>query len=62
MQSYHPVKFGGHRHCGGGDKTLLVVEEQKFTYYRFILPFILLYSAISKAHGMSFFHAPNFRM
>ena len=40
MQSYHPVKFGGHRHCDGGNKTLLVVEEQKFTYYRFILPFI----------------------
>ena len=25
--SHHPVKFAGHRHCGSGDITLLVVEE-----------------------------------
>ena len=57
MQSYHPVKFDGHMHCGGGDITVLVVEEQTFTCYHFILP--LLFS--SKAHCMSLFDTPNFR-
>ena len=58
MQSYHPVKFDGHRHCGGGDIIMvLVVEEQTFTCYHFILPLLFF----SKAHGMSLFHTPNFR-
>ena len=26
MVSHHPVKFGGHRHCGSGDIMFLVVE------------------------------------
>ena len=29
--SHHPVKFGGHRHCGSGDMMFLVVNEQDFT-------------------------------
>ena len=53
MQSYHPVKFGGHRHCGGGDKTLLVVEEQKFAYYRFILPSLKHMACHSFTHQIS---------
>ena len=31
MISHHPVKIGGHRHCGSGDITFLVVEEQDST-------------------------------
>ena len=30
MLSHHPAKFGGHRHCSGGD-MFLVVEEQDIT-------------------------------
>ena len=26
MVRYHPVRFGGHGHCGSGDIMLLVVE------------------------------------
>ena len=31
MVRHHPVKFGGHRHCGSGDIMFLVVEEQDST-------------------------------
>ena len=31
--SYHPAKFGGHRHCGSGDITFLVVDKQDFTCF-----------------------------
>ena len=28
MISYHPAKFGGHRHCGSGDMILVYVILQ----------------------------------
>ena len=28
MESHHPAKFGGHEHCGSGDMTFAVIEEQ----------------------------------
>ena len=31
MVSHHPGKFGGHRHCGSGDKMFFVVEGQDST-------------------------------
>ena len=33
MVSHHPTKFADHRHCGSGDKFLVVAEEDssKFT-------------------------------
>ena len=48
MVSNHPAKFGGQRHCSGGDMMFLVVEGQDSTCPCFNLPFLF----ISKAHGM----------
>ena len=31
MVSNHPAKFGGQRHCSGGDMMFLVVEGQDST-------------------------------
>ena len=33
--SYHPVNFGGHKHCGSVDLIFLVVEWQNSTYPHF---------------------------
>ena len=33
--SYHPARFGGHRHCASGDLVFLVVEGQDSTCHRF---------------------------
>ena len=48
MVSHHAAKFGGLRHCYGGDTTFLVVEEQDFT----CCPLDLALLFISKAHGL----------
>ena len=48
MVSHHPVKFGGHGHCGSGDMMFLVDEGQDSTCPRFNL--LLLF--ISKGHGL----------
>ena len=37
MVSQHPAKFGGHRHCGGGNIMFSVVQEQDFTCSRLTL-------------------------
>ena len=34
MITHQHAKFGGHRHCGGGDTMFLVVEEQDSTCSR----------------------------
>ena len=57
MVSHHPGKFGGHRHCGSGDKMFFVVEGQDSTCPR--LDLLLLF--ISKARGMRCSHIRNFR-
>ena len=48
MVSHHPVKFGGHGHCGSGDVMFLEVKEQD----SICLPFHLLLLFISRGHGL----------
>ena len=51
--SYHPAKFGGHRHCDKGDITL-VVEEKNSTCCGLNLPLMCITKAHElKAHGIS---------
>ena len=33
MVSHHPVKFGGHRHCGSGDLVVSQNEVMKESSY-----------------------------
>ena len=46
MVSHQPDKFGGHRHCGSGDITFLVVKEQDSICYRLNSPLLFF----SKGH------------
>ena len=57
MVSYHPVKFGGQRHCGSGDTMVIVVEGQDSTQRRLDRPLCLSLKHMA-------FHAPtqNFKM
>ena len=48
MVSYHPVKFGDHRHCGSEDMMFLVVEGQDSICPHFNSPLLF----ISKEHGL----------
>ena len=48
MASHHPATLCGHRHCGSGDITLLLVEEQDFACPRLNLSLLF----ISKGHGL----------
>ena len=48
MISHHPVKFGGHRHCGGGDIVFSVAEEEDSRCSRLKTPSLF----ISKGHGL----------
>ena len=41
VSRHQPATFGGYRHCGSGDMTVLVVEGQDFTYSRLSPPFLL---------------------
>ena len=54
MVSHHPAKFGDHRHCGSGDITFLLAEEESSRCSRYNLPLLfnppLLF--ISKGHGL----------
>ena len=40
MVSHHPAKFGDHGHCGSGDITFLVAEEENPRCFRFNPPSI----------------------
>ena len=48
MESYHPVKFGCHSHCGSLGMMFLVIEEWDWTCPHLNLPLLF----ISKAHSM----------
>ena len=60
MVSYHPAKFGDHRHCGSGDIMFLVAEEENSRRSRFNKPLLfnpplLFISKGLKAHGISYY-------
>ena len=59
MVSCHSAKFGGHKQCGSGDTTFLVVEKQDSTC-SCLNPPLLPLLFISKAHGMLYLHKRNF--
>ena len=48
MVSHHPVRLGGHRHCGSRDIMFLVVEEQD-SAYSYLNPYLLL---VLKTHHL----------
>ena len=48
MVSHYPVKYGGDRHCGSGDKMFLVAEAEYSRCSRFNPPLRF----ISKGHGL----------
>ena len=55
MVSQHPAKFGNHRHCGSGDMSLLV-EEENSRCLRFNLPLLFIYKGHGlKAYGISYY-------
>ena len=47
MVNHHPAKFGAHGHCGSGDITFLMIEEQDSTCSCLKRPIVF----ISKAHA-----------
>ena len=51
--SYHPVNFGGHKHCGSVDLIFLVVEWQNSTYPHFHPQLLHIPKGhVLKAHGI----------
>ena len=62
MISYHPAKFGGHRHCGGGDinisantvNLLQMWDVATVTIYTYPLTSAIF--IFFKAHSMLYCH------
>ena len=55
MVSHHPVKIGGHRHCGQKDVMFLVAEEQYFRCSLFNRSLLFIYKGHGlKVHDMSY--------
>ena len=51
---YYTVKFHSHRHCGGGDMSLVVEEQESTCWLSFTI------TIFSKVHGISCSHTQNF--
>ena len=58
MLSHHPAKFGGHRHCGSGDRMLLVVAEDDSRCYCFNPPLLFISKDMGCKH--SAYHINNY--
>ena len=56
MGSYHPAKFGDHRHCGSGDIMFLVAEDENSRRSHFNPPLLFIFKGNRlKTHGISYY-------